>query len=221
VQALALLNASRGSGPGTDWRSADDDTRQSQGDASSALAPFIQGHLAPLLDGLTERIERPGARFLDIGVGVAALAMSMCRVFPELSVVGLDSLAAPLALARANVKQAGLDGRIELRQCALESFEDRDAFDLAWLPSFFIPNAAPALERVHAALRPGGWLLLAINSERGSAQQQAVESLMTELWGGSVLRAEESEARLRALGFGSVRTLPGPAWAPTLVVAKR
>ena len=47
-----------------------------------------QANLARQLDDLSARLGRPEARFLDVGTGVGALAVAMCRVFPHLRVVG-------------------------------------------------------------------------------------------------------------------------------------
>lgn len=221
MQALAFLDASRGERATAGWLHTDPALLQAQGDASSALAPMMKAMILPQLDGLAARTESPGARFLDVGVGVAALAIAMCRVFPQLQVVGLDCFDAPLALALRNVAGAGLAERIELRQSAVEQLRDEQAFDLAWLPSFFIPSLEAPVARIHAALRPGGFILLALEGSGGTPHRRAVFALMNELWGGPRLAAADGEAMLRNAGFSSVRTLPGPAWAPALVVGQR
>ena len=119
--------------------------------------------LAPGLDGLVQRLSSPDGRFLDVGVGVAILSIEMCRVWPDLQVVGIDPWAPSLALARDNVKAAGLGARIELREQAVQDLSDRHGFDLAWIPSIFIPGQAipEGLARVQRALRPGGSVLFA------------------------------------------------------------
>jgi SAM-dependent methyltransferase len=161
--------------------------------------------------------------FLDVGVGVAGLSISMCRAFPSLAAVGLDVLAAPLALARENVARAGLASRVELRMCAVQDLDDRASFDLAWLPLFFLdaPVARAAAQRVFDALRPGGWVVLGVVGGEAPARDRAVRALMRESWGGSALPPAEAEALLRAAAFADVRSFTVPPWAPTLVVARR
>jgi cyclopropane fatty-acyl-phospholipid synthase-like methyltransferase len=169
-------------------------------------------------------LERPGAAFLDVGVGVARLAIGMCRAWPELRVVGTDPFEAPLAIARANIEQAGLAGRIELRQAGIEALRDEQAFDLAWLPTVFIPSEVVprAFERVLASLRTGGWMIVPTVAEVGSDLSRGVWALQIDLWGGPLLSAAELESRAREAGFSAARTIHGPGpWAPSLVVARR
>jgi 2-polyprenyl-3-methyl-5-hydroxy-6-metoxy-1,4-benzoquinol methylase len=221
MQALALLDAARGDAPQIGWQHTERALLQSQGDASGGLVPAMKGMILPALGDLASRLERPGSRFLDVGVGVAALSIAICRAFPAIEVVGLDVREAPLAAARENVAKAGLESRIVLRQCAVQELRDEARYDLAWLPSFFVPSSviADGISRVRAALRPGGWLLLGTDSS-GNDRERAVFSLISELWGGAGLSAEGAESLLRESGFVSIRTLPGPSWAPTMIVGQ-
>jgi SAM-dependent methyltransferase len=220
MQALALLDASCGARSRTGWSHTDERILQSQGDASAALAPMMK-RIAASLDDLAARLERPGARFLDVGVGVAAASIALCRAFPALAVVGVDASEVPLAVARRNVAAAGLSERIELRRQPAEELPDEAAFDLAWLPGFFVPTAAAAVPRIHRALRPGGWLAFGVSAPGGSDAASAVWSLVSAEWGGAGMSPAEAEALLRETGFTSVRTLPGPPWAPSMVMGRR
>jgi predicted O-methyltransferase YrrM len=110
MQALAFLDASRDGESGRGCSHADPAILQSQGDASSALAIMMKHAIVSEL-GLLERIDQPGACFLDVGTGVASLAIAMCRAFPQLRVIGLDISEAALALARTNVTKAGPSDR--------------------------------------------------------------------------------------------------------------
>lgn len=224
MQALALLDVAGGSGhAASGWTHTNPTVLQAQGDASMAMVPLFKGHVVAGLGDLAARLERPGARFLDIGVGVASLAIAMCRAWPELHVVGLDSFDTPLALARQNVARAGLAERIELRKLAVQGLRDEAAFDLAWLPSFFVDAAVlpQALARVRAALRPGAWLLLAVSGVAGPERTRAVFALISQLWGGPAWSGAEAELLLKDAGFSNVRSVPGPASAPPLVVGQR
>jgi SAM-dependent methyltransferase len=79
-------------------------------------------------------------------------------------VVGLDPWAPALELARRNVGVAGGESRVRLIQTTAEKFDHPDRFDLARLPSFFIPKSAidDAFVRIHALLRPGGRIVVGI-----------------------------------------------------------
>ena len=220
MQALAFLDRSSSGSKKEGWSHVDPALLQAQGNASVALVPMFKS-LLPELDDLGARLERPGASFLDVGVGVGALSIAMCRVFPGLRAVGLDTFDAPLALAKKNVNDAGLEARVELRKTAAEDLTDEAAFDAAWVPAFFIRGAGAVAQRIARALRPGGWILFGVGGTGGNPQRRAVWSLIDELWGGASLAPADAEAILKEAGFQSVRTLPGPDWAPALVIGKR
>ena len=122
---------------------------QAAGDISAGFAQGLTRNVAPALEGLSERLARPGATFLDVGVGVASLAIAMARLCPELRIVGVDPWQPSLRLARENVDRAGLGDRIELREQGGETLEDEAAFDLAWLATAFMPERL-----IPARLRP-------------------------------------------------------------------
>jgi ubiquinone/menaquinone biosynthesis C-methylase UbiE len=54
---------------------------------------------------------------LDVGTGTAQIPVELCRQSPAARVVGVDLAEHMLALARENVRRAGLDGRVEVRRC--------------------------------------------------------------------------------------------------------
>jgi SAM-dependent methyltransferase len=222
MQPLALLESASGTAPRTGWVHTDKVLLQAQGDASSAMPGMFKAHVVPMLGDLAARLDKPGARFLDVGVGVGALAIGMCRAWPAVHVVGLDTFDAPLAIARENVQRASLGGRVELRKLGVEDLRDEDAFDLAWLPTFFIPSAAlpTAIARIRASLHTGGWVVVAMTGGADD-RQRAVGALLTELWGGPTLTVPEMQKLLQEAGFSTIRVLPGPAWAPAILAAQR
>lgn len=204
------------------WRHIDPVVLQAQGDGSTMFAAGLKANLLPELGDLGERLARPQARFLDVGTGVAALSIAMCREFPQLRVVGLDPYEVPLALARANVESAQLGDRIELRQIRVQELRDEAAFDLAWLPTFFLGSreeVARALARIRTALRPGGWLLTPTLNPAAGEAQLAVWSLVMESWGGPALHAPEAEKLMADAGLAP-RTFSGPGWI-SLVAGRR
>jgi precorrin-6B methylase 2 len=205
------------------WAYTDAELLQSLGQNSAAFAGVVRDLVAPQLAGLEEALARPGAAFLDVGVGVAALSIAMAELYPSLRVVGIDPWDVALDLARRNVAAAGLGARIELRRQAVEELPDAGEFDLAFLAGPFLGEAVvePAFERVLAALRRGGWILFGMYSGR-DALETALARLRAARSGAAVLDAVDAEARLRAAGFADVRTFAAELGIPSqLVVGRR
>jgi predicted O-methyltransferase YrrM len=146
-------------------------------------------------------------------------------MWPELRVLGIDPWAPSLALATQNVERAGLKARIELREQGIEKLEDKDAFDLAWLPLPFIPEglAMEAFKRTLNALRPGGWVVIAPgNFAVMKPEAAATARLRLITFGGATWGPEEIQSRLRETGFVETNQLPTPPTMPiTIVVARR
>jgi precorrin-6B methylase 2 len=220
IDSAMLYAASRG----TAWGHDDPRLLQAAGDFSRGFARGLTKMVIPALDGLAARFAAPDAAFLDIGVGVAGIALELASAWPRLRITGIDVWQPSLALARANVAAAGLGDSIELREQGAESLRDEQAFDLAWLPLIFIPQsvAPAAMERALHALRPGGWLVAGFaNIEAGDATSKAIWRLRTTTFGGPLWTVPEVEARLRTAGFVDVKLLPTPPGAPALLAARR
>ena len=211
MQSVAYLDsATQGSGAG--WRHTDPALLQAQGEASGRFAKGFATRFMHELGDLAARLARPEARCLDVGVGVAALAIALCRELPMIRVVGLDLGDAQLALARQNVASAGLQDRIELRKLAVQELRDEQAFDFAWVPAVFIdPKDVPeALARVHAALRPGGFVMVPALSPQVSGHRRAVSALVLDLWG-NALEGDLALSLLADSGYAEPRLLAGPS----------
>ena len=219
LHAAYLLNP-EGLKPG--WSHTDPAVLSAAGEVSAAFPAAIQ-RLAPFLEGLKERLESPGACFLDVGVGVGCLSIEMARLWPSLRVVGVDPWAPSIALAEQNVARAGLESRIEFRIQAAQDLPDRNAFDLCWIPSAFLhADLIPAiLDRMFTALRPGGWILFAALKPGTDPLASSLARFRTALMGGSLLDEAYIESALTQAGFTGVRSLPSPPQGIILVMAAR
>jgi SAM-dependent methyltransferase len=154
--------------------------------------------------------------FLDVGAGVGLLAVSAANVWPESAVVGIDVWEPSLERARANVGAAGLEDRITLRKQDLTALDDADAFDCAWVPTFFLPEDVlkTGLARVLRAVRPGGWVVLGVFLAPPDPVAEAAMQLRTIRSGGCVLDGARAAELLDDAGFVAVhpleRTMPMP-----------
>ena len=203
------------------WTHADNELLQTGGDVTAGFAQVLP-RIAPMLEGLSSRLDGGNGSFLDVGTGVAKLAIGMARRWPSLRVVGIDVWAPSLTLARSNVAAANLQGRIELREQNAEALPDEAAFDLAWIPAPFIPPHAiqRVVERVHRALKPGGWMLFA-TAKPGGDLQAALMRLRVSTFGGQISDQQDVEKLLAAAGYTQITPLPGPPRDFKMIVAAR
>lgn len=108
-QAVDLLeNPTRPPG----WSYTDPAILQSQGQVSRLIVRSIDIVAAQRPD-IHSVMRRPGA-FLDIGTGVGWLAIEAAPSWPALRVVGIDSWEPALNLARKNLAENEVAGRVEL-----------------------------------------------------------------------------------------------------------
>jgi SAM-dependent methyltransferase len=215
LQAADLLRRAAAGELDTDgWRHTDPAVLQAQGTMSAGAVPFLERHVFPSAPGIPERLTS-GASFLDVGAGVAAVSIELCR---RLRAVGLEPAEAPLALARRNVEAAGLAERVELRRQLVQELDDADAYDIAWLPLSFLPHEVVpvALARIHRAMRPGGLLLLATLGGAADDLRSAAARLRSVLWGGgNAIEPHRVAALLEAAGFTDIAV--GDRMATSLV----
>ena len=165
---------------------------------------------------------RCGGAFLDVGTGVGWLARDVARSWPAMRIVGVDPWEPALALARENLAKSGVAERIELRSQCAEHLDDVATFTLAWVPGPFIGAAIAdrALERIHRALAPGGWLIFGINVTPPGPLEEALTALRNVRSGGYSWTPREVEERLRASDFQKVESF-SPGDPILLVIGRR
>jgi len=204
------------------WAAQDDATLFAQGKSSALGGQMLAMYAVPTLEGLSGRFAA-GGDFLDVGVGVAAMAAAFCDAMPNARVVGIDVLPRALSLAEQTIATRGLGDRLEVRLVAVQDLAEVEKFDLAWVPAPFLPEAvfAAGLRRVLDALRPGGWVIVATGRFDGDALAVAVTRWKTLRSGGTALTPDEARATLDAAGFAETRELPTPPGAPALFAARK
>jgi 2-polyprenyl-3-methyl-5-hydroxy-6-metoxy-1,4-benzoquinol methylase len=188
LQSRQMVDAARHGDLRPGWIHTDPEILQAQGRSGRAATREL-AEVFPLLPGLQERLQSPGATFLDVGLGVGIVSIELCRIYPTLRVVGLEPCQAPAAEARRNIAAAGVEDRIELRSQRVEELTDQAVFDLAYFPQVFMPVdvVGEGLQRVQAALRPGGWITVVAINAPGHDLHAVTTRLLNILWGGSPL----------------------------------
>jgi hypothetical protein len=216
-QVAALLR-----GEGVMWSAQSDEALLAQGRASAqGAAAFAQFGL-PMLAGLREAFA-DGARMLDVGTGVAALAVAYAELFPQLTVVGIDVIPRVLALAEQTVTASSVSDRVILRQQDVASLDEPETYAFAWVPAPFIPESALGVGvlRVVESLLPGGWLMLGHGKYGGSAVDDAVGRFKTIAYGGTALDDGQAEETLSSTGLVEVRTAPTPEGSPAITLGRK
>jgi SAM-dependent methyltransferase len=222
TQLMQAMAHTRGQPPG--WQSGDGAVLLAQGRASAHFAAIIEERLLPRMPDAATRLESGQGRFLDVGVGVAALSIAVAERFPGTQVVGIDVLPAALDIARTQTAVAALGDAIELRLQSVAELSDETAFDLAWVPQMFIaPGDLDAgLARVWRALRPAGWLILALAGDGDPddrAHVTAYRSLFATTLGGGPMSVDEGRALLGRHGYADGGVVEAPA--PLLLAQRR
>jgi hypothetical protein len=218
LQTSALLRSG-----GHLWADQPDEAILAQGRASAQGASAFAQLGLPVLAGLSDALSTPGARMLDVGTGVAALAASYAELFPELTVVGIDVLPRVLAMAEQLLRESDVADRVVLREQSVSELTDEAVFALAWLPAPFVPE--PALRagtpRVARALVLGGWLVMGHGKLDDNPVDNALTRFKTVSYGGTALDDAQSQALLVDAGLVDVMTVPTPPGAPAITVGRR
>ncbi len=224
-QAAAALHQASALASGRDisWSAHSDEALLAQGNASAQAArPFAQ-FVLPMMADLADRLAAPGACMLDIGTGVAALAVGFAQVFPQLHVLGIDILDRALDMGCQTIAASDVAARVTVRKQDIAGFTDDTGFDLAWLPAPFIPQSA-----MHSALPTG----------RGGAAPRRMagpgaRQIRRHPSRGRTHPAQDGRLRRHAAGrSGSMPPAPQgradigaadahPSWAPAITIGQK
>jgi len=216
LQGAALVTGADG------WGSQSDAALSAQGLASGAAGGLFVHVVLPHFPELADRLATPGARMLDVGTGIGALALSFAEAFPHLHVTGIDVLPRALKLAQAGGDHAAAS-RVELRHQDVADLSEDSVYDLAWVPAPFLPRPAltAGIARIFTALRPGGLVMIGHGTFDGDDLPVAITRFKTVAYGGTPLNSTEAADLLQSGGFGSVELLPTPPGAPAITVGRR
>lgn len=222
IQTRNLLARVREGDDPVGWRLEDPVALTAQGETAGLIGLLVEA-LLPGLDGLADRMRRPGARILDVGAGVGVVSAELCRLWPAATAVGLEPHRAAREVGSSRIAAAGLGERIELRSRRLEELGELTAYDLAFIPQPFLPASAleVGLPRVQRALRPGGWLLVLIDDlPPDEPLTVAARRFRARVWGGGSTSPEDLGRALEAAGFETARA-SGPVGSFRAVCARR
>jgi len=206
---------------GTGWDHDDEDLLQAFGDVSTGFPAVLKNAIAPLLDGLTDKLSAPRSRFLDVGTGVGALTIQMLREWPHLHAVGIEPNPHAAEMADRNVAKAGLCGRFLIWEGRAQDFHDDEGFDLIWVPAAFIPpeQLEDVMMRCKRLLRHNGWIIVAAFIEGRYGIDTSIDAFRVASWGGTLQDLKEWAKLLNRLKFLQTKILPGPSSSPIVFIA--
>ncbi len=169
--------------------------------------------LLPALEGLPAVLEAGGA-VLEVGCGTANFLVQLAKAFPAVRAVGVDIDPSGLDLARARIREAGLEQRVELRTGRVGEVVAPGSVDACVMIEVLHEVARPIRPAVVAeaarALKPGGWMLIVDETYPSTLAQTRepefrfpLQTGIEELtWGNEIPDREEQEWLLREAGFG-------------------
>jgi ubiquinone/menaquinone biosynthesis C-methylase UbiE len=139
----------------------DENLIEAAADATIGLTEFVSRAVLRRLPGLRGRDD---LSVLDIGCGTGGMLVALAKAYPRGRVVGVDTEPRSVEKAVARIRAAGLEERVEARLAAAEEVDERAAFDLVTMIQALHETRQDVrgsiLSRTHAALRPGGLLLI-------------------------------------------------------------
>ena len=222
LQGAEALSCARAGTLSPGWDHLDPDVLVAQGE-TAGLFRLAAEHVLPALAGLRTALERPGAMFLDVGAGVGVISTELCLVYPEVAAECLEPNPEARRIGRGRVRAAGLEERIDFLADGVEGLDASDRYDLAIIPQPFLSAAAfeEGVARVHAALRPGGWLLvLTLDVPDSNPVAAAASRVRARLWGGGAMPADGLIGMLGGAGFEQPQANP-PVGGYRMFTARR
>jgi SAM-dependent methyltransferase len=145
-----------------------------------AYDTFLLDAYVSLVPGLVENLEA-GARVADVACGTGHALVVLARAFPASNFAGYDLDDGAIARARAEADGA------ELRNVAFETVD-----------------AAPVLERVHAALRPGGFFFMKEPHAADTLEENAMNPMAAVQYALSTLHCMTVSLAHDGAGIGTV-----------------
>jgi ubiquinone/menaquinone biosynthesis C-methylase UbiE len=190
------------------------------------LAGFTAELVGNVLD--VDHADRPW-KILDVAAGHGMFGIALARRHPRAQVVALD-WGPVLAVAEENAREAGVADRVRLLPGDAFATDLGEGYDLVLLPNFLhhfdAPTCEKFLRRVHAALAPGGRVVIAEfmpNEDRVSPPDAATFALvmLATTPAGDAFTFAEYERMLRAAGFARAEPHELPMSPQRLVIAAR
>ena len=127
-------------------------------------AEVLHAYLSDVTAWLDELVDDPPRRILDLGAGTGAGTVALAQRFTTADVTAMDISAHLLGRLNDKAHRLGIANRVNILQTDLDTtLPAIDPVDLVWAANSLHHMADPdrVLAEVFAALRPGGYLVVA------------------------------------------------------------
>jgi predicted O-methyltransferase YrrM len=191
-------------------------------------------HVLPQAPGVVARLEA-GGTLLELGPGGGYALAHYARRFPNSRIVGLESDAPSVELARRTVAEAGMDDRVEIRHGDANDLAEEDTYDLVTMNIVLHETGGPAeyrnvLARTRRALRPGGSVLVSELPYPDSPAEYRTNPVYKALAGVQIHEAQvgcgaitqgELQVLLAEAGFTNARIATHPLLTRFIMLAEK
>lgn len=166
----------------------------------------------PVLLDVVERITPPRGecRLLEVGCGSGIYIKRACELNPELMATGIELQKSAADLARQNIKNWVLDGRVEIELVDVRDFEHAQPYDLVTFHNlvYYFPlnERVELFTRLSGFLKPGGELVVTTLCRKNDPSIQSMHLWASMTRGcGPVPEPGQVCEQLKTSGFGDVR----------------
>lgn len=170
-----------------------------------------------------------GARGIDLGTGSGAIAIALCHMRPDLTMVATDLSAAALTIARENASTAGVADRVEFREGSWwEPVGEGERFEFVTSNPPYVDPAQPELLAADVREFEPALALFTPEGEPGAAYSAIAAGLETHTNPGALIlcetgvgAAEASRDAIATSGVvGSVALRDDDAGLPRFIEAR-
>lgn len=193
---------------GSNWEISDVAAMHAMGRASKSVFTRIQ----TIAETHPEIRKTFQGTFLDVGTGVAGIALEAARVCPDITVDGIDIWEPALELARQNIAESPYADRVSVRNLDVSMLDEDKSYSLAWLPTMFIkrPIVEAALDRIARASVKGAYLVAGVYTRPEDPFLALMVNLRTLRSGGEISDPADIKAMMEARGYVDVGTSTTP-----------
>jgi SAM-dependent methyltransferase len=190
-------------------------------DPTAAMSPQLFQMLLPAISAELDALFTAGARYLELGCGLAGGLLSMLRAYPRLRAVGVEQAADLLRQAERTAAELGVNDRAHFVHGDAREFAGDASFDVVFWSQFFFPtpSRAATLQTARRALKEGGLFVAPLGPEPLAAgadlhteagRDLAVYRLLYGAWGIPLVSARDLQREIEGAGFSDVQLVEPP-----------